>query len=221
MPLVAIGNRSVKPGLPEEQQAARGAHELPRESRGPVSKSATEGKYSCDRAAIPNRPEGIEPRSGRASRRSEGARPGRGRSRDIPGRHTAESRLDVVLVQRRALEAPGGRDQYSRTAYRGGGCAPGPTSSRFGPRWTTPQPSAGTEFCTKCIADPPPGPPRDTAAELNHVATLCQHAAKDFVRDRTASKIAASVAFDLLHDIMVREFPAALEGLGRRSGAVR
>jgi hypothetical protein len=90
---------------------------------------------------------------------------------------------------------------------------------RFGPRWTAPQPSAGTEFCAKCIADPPPGPPRDTAAELNHVATLCQHAAKDFVRDRTASKIAASVAFDLLRDIMVREFPGALEG--RRSGAVR
>lgn len=72
---------------------------------------------------------------------------------------------------------------------------------RFGPRLTAAQPSTGTEFCTECIASPPAGLPRDPVAELNHVATLCQHAAKDFVNNRAASKIAISVALDLLRDI--------------------
>ena len=38
---------------------------------------------------------------------------------------------------------------------------------RFGPRFAGPQPSVGTEFCAACVANPPPGPPRDLAAELN------------------------------------------------------
>ena len=72
---------------------------------------------------------------------------------------------------------------------------------RFGQRLTAPQPSVGTEFCAACVANPPPGPPRDLAAELNHVATLCQHAAQDLAKTPETSTIAISVALDLLRDI--------------------
>lgn len=68
---------------------------------------------------------------------------------------------------------------------------------QFGTR----RPPVGTEFCAACIENPPPGPPRDLVAELNHVALLCQHAAQDLSKNPTASKIAISVAIDLLRDI--------------------
>jgi hypothetical protein len=75
---------------------------------------------------------------------------------------------------------------------------------RFGPRLTGPQPPVGSLFCAACIANPPPGAPVDTVADLNHVATLCQHAARDLEKNPAASRIAISIALDLLRDISSR-----------------
>jgi hypothetical protein len=69
-------------------------------------------------------------------------------------------------------------------------------------RFDPPRPAVGTEICFECIENPPPRPPRDTVADLIHVATLCQHAARDFAKNRSTSKIAASVALDLLRELV-------------------